>query len=345
VCLFICLNFVALESVQETQVHPVDPTPFSVIIRPVDLKPKVITIGNFDGVHIGHQALVKSACDLARMEELSVAAMFFNPHPTSVLRPEQAPEKLTTVARRQELLLQHGVDEVIIQPFDAHFAQLSPIEFIQKLTREHAIKAIVVGHDFRFGHRALGNVHTLREVGTDLGFQVHTVEAQRCENITASSTKIRAALREGDVVQAARFLDRYHDVEGIIGKGNQRGRTIGFPTANLFEVENQIPGHGVYAVCARLLTKPKHILNGVMNIGVRPTIENHPSRVEPSLEVHLFDFSDDIYHQSMRVALVAKLRDEKKFPSFEALKNQIARDAEQGRRTLDSVDKEKLQWL
>jgi riboflavin kinase/FMN adenylyltransferase len=259
-----------------------------------------------------------------------------------VLAPDRAPTLLTTPMRRVEILKRAGADEVLVMPFDEVFASMPPRTFAEKVLIEACgARCVVVGPDFHFGHRRSGNVETLRALGRELGYDVVVVEPVLFEGKPSSSTRIRACLREGDVISAAGMLVRFHEIAGTVVHGDHRGRTIGFPTANLACEDVQLPKDGVYAVVARRLDDTKRVLlGGVANLGVRPTMA-----AGRSFEVHLFDFDDDLYGAQLRVGLVARLRGEERFPSLDALKAQIAKDCDAARDAVLHAPTEWLSWL
>ena len=312
----------------------------------LDSAPAVVTPGNYDGVHLGHRALVSEARLRAERDEpaLRVVTMTFDPHPAHFVNPERAPPLLTTPAKRAELLRAAGVDHVEIVPFDDAFCALEPTAFVQDvLIGRLAARAVVVGEDFRFGAQRAGDVGLLAKLGAPHGLEVITVAPVTLDGRLVSSSQIRAALAAGDVVLAARMLTRVHDVERRVVRGDQRGRTIGFPTANL-ELQGMMPpADGVYAVAVRILDAdglPGGMLWGVANLGVRPTV-----RAGRSMDVHILDFGGDLYERRLRVGFVARLRGEQKFSGLEALKAQIAKDVEAGRTALAACDARLLSWM
>lgn len=302
----------------------------------------VVTPGNHDGVHLGHRALVRTASEQARARGLRAVAMFFDPHPSRVLAPERAVPLLTTLERRRTLLVGAGADDAIAWRFDEAFAALSPEAFVRDvLIGELGARGVVVGPDFRFGRGRSGDLETLRGLGEAHGCEVSVVPPVMLDAERVSSTRVRERLAGGDVAGAARMLARYHDVDGTVVEGDRRGRTIGFPTANLACDEVMLPADGVYALVARRLDLPDPPrLLGVMNIGVRPTV-----RAGRSVEAHLFDFDEDIYGARMRVAFVQRIRAERKLEGLEALKAQIARDVETAREGLTAIDEELARWV
>lgn len=302
-----------------------------------------MTPGNHDGVHLGHRALVDAARARAARDGLVTTAMFFDPHPTSLLAPERAPTLITSPTRRVEILKGAGADEVFVMPFDEEFASLTPRAFAEKVLVETCgARCVVVGPDFHFGTKRSGNVETLRALGQELGYDVIVVPPALFEGEPSSSTRIRKCLREGDVVSAAGMLTRVHEVTGKVVHGDHRGRTIGFPTANLAWEDVQLPADGVYAVVVRRLDRPERdeLLHGVANLGVRPTMA-----AGRSFEVHLFDFDGDLYGATLRVGLVERIRGEHRFPGLEELKARIAIDCDAARTAVRNVRKEWLAWL
>lgn len=283
----------------------------------------VVVIGNFDGVHRGHQAVLRQARAIADAEKLSCIVLTFDPHPREVLGGGTRPP-LTTLGRRVELLRAHGADDVAIQPFSLEFAAWSPERFAHDLLSTRlAARAVVVGENFRFGAKRAGEIAKLRELGTELGFRAEAAQVDGDEKGPFSSTRVRDAIVAGDVAEAALVLGRPHSLSGTVEEGNRLGRTIGFPTANLGGVAEQLPPYGVYAIRA-------DGRGGVMNIGVRPTVDGTTLRIE----AHLFDFDGDLYGLPMRVELVARIRGEQKFAGLDELEAQIVKDAAAARAAL-----------
>jgi riboflavin kinase / FMN adenylyltransferase len=289
----------------------------------------VVVTGNFDGVHRGHQALFARAHAEAEARGLVAVALTFDPHPRVVLGGT-APALLTSTSRRVELIARLGVTHVFIRRFDRAFAAWAPEFFVKTLLVEalHA-RVVIAGDNFRFGAKRAGDDALLRALGPSLGFEAFTLEATD-EKGPLSSSRAREAVSAGDLREAAHVLGRPHSIEGIVERGDQRGRTLGFPTANLGGVTEIVPPNGVYAVAVDRTGGPasRALATGVMNIGVRPTVAGDARR---TLEAHLFDFEGDLYGQTLRVHFIARLRDEQKFDGLTALKAQIARDAEDAR--------------
>lgn len=307
---------------------------------PTDSTPWVITPGNHDGVHLGHRALLRTARGIADAHGFRVRALTFEPHPAALVDPENAPEKITLQPRRAELLRGAGADSVFVQAFTPEFAAQSAEAFVDGLLAQHA-RALVVGPDFRFGKQRQGDVTLLRALGEKRGFEVSIEEPVLQEGQRVSSSAIRNALREGDIAAANRMLCRYHEVSGIVVKGDQRGRTIGFPTANIAAEPVMPPTDGVYAVVARDLGASEHaVLQGIANLGTRPTFA-----AGRSLEVYLFDFDRDIYGAQLRVGFVARIRGEQRFSGVAALKAQIERDCDEALQLLAARDKGLETWI
>jgi riboflavin kinase/FMN adenylyltransferase len=287
----------------------------------------VVVPGNHDGVHLGHVALLARARQLAaRHAGARVVALTFDPHPLALLAPERAPEPLTTIARRVELLRAAGADDVAVARFDAPYAQLEPEAFVEEeLVQRLGACAVMIGPDYRFGRGRAGDAALLRAVGARRGFEVEVLDAVGSREIArVSSTTVREALRAGDVARTSELLGRPHELEGTVVEGHRRGRTIGFPTANLDAVRVMLPPDGVYAVLVRVIDGDGlgPCVSGMMNVGTRPTFA-----AGRSIEVHLFDVAADLYGKTLRVGLVARLRDEQRFAGREALVAQLEKDA------------------
>jgi riboflavin kinase/FMN adenylyltransferase len=283
-------------------------------------EPRALAIGNFDGVHRGHQAVLGLVAQKAGERGLCPALLTFDPHPALVLgRP--APACLTTLARKADLARQAGIAQVLVRRFDDALSQWSPERFASELLASQlSARLVVVGDNFRFGHQRAGDLGVLRALGATLGFEVLVFPPQGDDAGPYSSTRVRASLEAGDVEAAAAVLGRPHSIEGVIESGAQRGRTLGFPTANFGGVAEMVPARGVYAVRVDV---DGAVRDSVMNVGVRPTVGG----TTPSIEAHLLDFKGDLYGKRLRAHFVARLRDELKFASLDALKAQIAQDA------------------
>jgi riboflavin kinase/FMN adenylyltransferase len=289
--------------------------------------PLFLAIGVFDGVHLGHRAVIERAHADAQQANGTPVVVTFDPHPVRVLRPEKAPRLLTSTPHKLRLIRALGVRHLLIIPFDSAFAATPPDTFIRQLAAAaNPLREICVGHQWSFGKGRAGNLEMLEQLGDELGFTEVGVPAVEIDGQIVSSTLIRQAVECGDLDRAARLLGRDYTVLGTVVEGAHLGRTIGFPTANLSAHNEQFPPDGVYAVEASL---DGERLRGVVNIGVRPTIANASG--ERVLELHLFDFTRDIYGADIEVVFRRFLRPEQKFPSLEELRDQIARDVADAR--------------
>jgi len=288
-------------------------------------KDTVVVIGNFDGVHRGHQAVLAQARHIADAESYACVVLTFDPHPREVLSGGAvARPRLTSFPRKVELLRANGADQVAVEPFTLEFASWTPDRFARDLLSARLrARAVVVGENFRFGAKRAGDLPKLRELGAELGFVPVAAEVAGDAKGPFSSTRAREAIAAGDLDEAAAVLGRTHALSGTVVEGDRVGRTIGFPTANLEGVVELLPPHGVYAVRAG-----EH--RGVTNIGVRPTVGGTKLRIE----THLFDFDGDLYGTPMRIDLVARLRGEQKFAGLDELKAQIAKDVAAARAVL-----------
>ncbi|MBV9521376.1 MAG: bifunctional riboflavin kinase/FAD synthetase [Alphaproteobacteria bacterium] len=297
---------------------------------PAAARGAVVAIGNFDGVHLGHQAVIGIAGRLAREHGAPPAVLSFEPHPRGVFQPDAEPFRLTPFRAKAELLRRLGVALLYSLRFDRALAARSAQSFVHDiLHRGLGIRHAVVGYDFVFGNRRRGTAAMLRELGGELGFGVTIVDPVQTGDEVYSSTRIRDLLAEGDPRRAAAFLGRFWEIDGRVRQGDRRGRTIGFPTANLLLDGYLRPATGVYAVRAGL-GRDGVWHDGVANFGLRPTVGG----TELRLEAHLFDFTGDLYGRHLRVALVDYIRPERKFAGLDALKAQIAADCAQARTIL-----------
>lgn len=288
----------------------------------VQHRPSVVSIGNFDGVHLGHVRLLALLKEKAQALGAKATAMTFEPHPHEFFSPQNAPPKLLRWREKFEKLSESGVDQVFALRFNESLSQTSAEDFVRKyLVEGIGVRHVVIGDDFRFGRKRAGDVHLLRSLGEQWNFSISTVETYLIGDERVSSTRIRDVLKQDDFDTAQSLLGYRYAIHGKIAHGNKLGRTIGFPTANIILPHDNVPVWGVYAVLMHFpgsVPKP-----GVANVGVRPTVGG--DRV--LLETHLFDFSEDIYGERVRVEFQSKIRDEQRFDSFDALKTQIAKDA------------------
>jgi riboflavin kinase / FMN adenylyltransferase len=286
----------------------------------------VVTIGVFDGVHRGHQALIGRGLTRARELGLPLVVVTFDPHPSEVVRPGSHPPVLTPVWRKADLVEELGVDAFCVLPFTTEFSRLHADEFVHVVLVErlHAA-AVVVGENFRFGHKAAGDLELLRTLGTRFGFSTEGVGMLRDDDVTLSSTFVRSSIDAGDVVQAAKALGRPHRVDGIVVRGEGRGRQLGFPTANVHTDRHvAIPADGIYAGWAVLHRKR---LPAAISVGTNPTFEGR----QRTVEAYILDFDEDIYGVELGVEFVGRLRGMVKFDSVDALVEQMGRDVEQAR--------------
>ncbi|KFA93526.1 bifunctional riboflavin kinase/FAD synthetase [Archangium violaceum] len=288
-----------------------------------------LALGNFDGVHLGHQALFAEA----RRQGTPTAALTFQPHPGKVLQPELAPKLISLLPRKLELFEDCGLDAAVVQPFTREYARHSPADFEASLLDVLGARHIVVGYDFTYGAARAGTADTLREAAAARGAQVHVVPPVTVDGVVASSSKVREYILEGRVSAAQRLLGRPFDLDGTVVTGHGRGRGIGFPTANV-DTQNELrPAAGVYAIRVRFLgasgSPPDATtwLPGVANIGVKPTFGVN----EVTIEAHLLDFSGDLYGRELRVQFLDRLRAERRFGSVAELVGQIKRDVEAAR--------------
>jgi len=315
-----------------------------------------LPIGNFDGVHLGHRGLFDVAKNASQRLGGPTCALTFEPHPARLLAPDYAPPLICTPGRKRELLAETGVDDLVVQPFDRAFSQTEPDRFVDLLLAT-GVAAIVVGYDFTYGRQRRGTVETLRTALEQCGVRLHVVPAITVHGLVVSSTKIREFTLEGRVEAAAQLLGRPFDLDGDVVRGVGRGRKLGWPTANIRTAAELLPAVGVYAVRTRLIEEqptsteaspgapiqyvPPRVgaaVLGAANLGLNPTFRDDAhagSGREPlMLEVHLLDVDEDLYGRTLRVEFVHRLRDERRFPNVDALKEQIARDVAAARRLL-----------
>jgi riboflavin kinase/FMN adenylyltransferase len=299
----------------------------------------VLAMGNFDGLHLGHAALIGRVRDLARERDAPAAVLTFEPHPRAVLMPAAEPFRLTPFRVKEREIARLGIDYLFVQHFDMAFAAKSAEAFVEELIVEAiGVSHIVVGHDCTFGNRRRGTAELLRAAGERYGFAVTIVDPVHAEDAAVySSTRIRELLRAGKPRAAAAQLGRWWEIDGRVLVGDRRGRTIGFPTANLSLGDYLRPAFGVYAVRVSGDGTDDPLggrtVDGVANLGLRPTVGGQ----EPRLEAHLFDTDADLYGRHLRVSLVEFIRPEKKFAGLDALKAQIAKDAANARTMLATL--------
>ncbi|NLN62267.1 MAG: riboflavin biosynthesis protein RibF [Myxococcales bacterium] len=284
--------------------------------------PRLVVVGNFDGVHLGHQQLISQARQLAAQSGLSLALCTFSPHPLRFFRPDTAPLNLTDTAHRVELFSALGVSEVLVQRFDRDMARMPAFDFARRVLRD-ALGAVhvLVGRNFQFGHQRSGTVAHLHEWGAGLGFAVSSLELRAQDDAVISSSRIRALLLEGDMRRAAALLGRDYEVRGKVVPGKKAASQLGFPTINIDTADYLIPRFGVYA--ARTYLPDQRVVPSVAYIGNRPTMG-----LGKTAEAHLLDFNEDLYDASVRLQFTCRMRDDIHFHSTEALRRQIAIDVD-----------------
>ena len=302
------------------------------------LRRPVLTIGNFDGLHVGHRAIMKTV--LARARDLGGEAVVytFDPHPRKVLHPDRAPQLLTTLDQKLELLEEMGVDVAIVEPFDRQFAEIEPETFVREyIHRRIRPMEVYVGYDFHFGRDREGSMRLLTEMGPRLGFSVTIIPEVTIDGRDVNSTRIRELLGQGDVQETERLLGRPFRSRGIVVEGLKRGRTLGFPTANISPQNEVLPESGVYAGWTRFVDDGEPArgvqVPTVTNVGQRPTFEDAVGLVA---EAHLIDFTGDVYGRRIDVSFERRLREERRFESPDALKEQIQKDVAEAHRWLRS---------
>jgi riboflavin kinase/FMN adenylyltransferase len=286
-----------------------------------------VAIGFFDGVHLGHQQILRQTISDAQQHEAISVVVTFDVHPNSVVAPQRVPPLIYPLSKKLRVIESLGLDAVCLVHFDKSFSEITGEEFIRGLARDFKqVQSICVGSDFTFGHKRSGNVALLRTLGQELKFSVHGLANVSLDNQTVSSTRVRDAIRAGNLDFASQMLGRSYSLGGRVIEGAQVGRKLGFPTANLDVAGLVLPPGGVYAAHARVCGKS---FRAAVNIGHRPTIESSTPKLH--VEAHLLDVGQDIYGEELELTFVSKLRDEKKFPSSDALREQIGRDIEAAR--------------
>lgn len=286
-------------------------------------KKTILTLGTFDGVHIGHKKILERITQNTENGKYESLVLTFFPHPRMVLQEKSEIKLLNTIAEKTKLLEQTGIENLVIHPFDESFSRLTAEEFVHSiLVDQFHIQKIIIGHDHRFGRNRTANIDDLIAFGKEYGFEVEQITAQEIQDVSVSSTKIRKALDEGHVTLANEYLGYNYFLSGEVVKGKQLGRTIGFPTANIHIKEDykKIPKNGVYIVETTLHNGRK--VFGMMNIGFNPTVNGD----KQTIEVHLFDFDADIYGKKIEISLLTYLREEQKFGSVDLLKEQLNQD-------------------
>ena len=293
--------------------------------------PTVITIGTFDGVHIGHRKILKKLIKSAKSQHLKSTILTFFPHPRMVLQKDTDIKLLNTIDEKIRILDKLGLDYLIIHPFTKEFSRLSATDFVRDiLVNSLMTKKIIIGYDHRFGRNRNANITDLMAFGNTLDFEVEEIPVQEVNDVSVSSTKIRKALEEGQMDIANKYLGYPYMLTGHVKKGKGLGRQIHFPTANLHIAESYklVPKNGVYVIQSEI---EGTIVSGMMNIGFNPTVsgtENLQTDRQESIEIHFFDFNQDLYDQELQIDILARIRNETKFESVEALKNQLSKDKE-----------------
>ena len=293
-------------------------------------QPTVLTIGTFDGVHLGHQKIIERVVTTARQEGLLATIFTFFPHPRMVVQHDKSLKLIHTLEEKKQLLQQLGVDLLVVQPFNEAFAQLTAEEFVSTILVQHLnVKKVIIGYDHRFGRNRTANINDMRLFGEKYGFAVEEISVQEVDEVSVSSTKIREALNKGDVTTAEHYLGTPYSLTGTVVHGLKLGRTLGYPTANIQVTEDYklIPKDGVYAVYSYIGARKVY---GMMSIGKNPTIKGKGA----SIEVYFFDFNGDLYDRELTIYFVKYLREERKFSSVALLKKQLQDDETTARKAI-----------
>ncbi len=294
----------------------------------------IVTIGTFDGVHLGHKKIIKRLIEIAKNKRLKSVVLTFFPHPRMVLQKNSGLKLLNTISERESILTSLGLDQMVIKTFTKEFANLSAHDFVKNILVDTLqAKYVIIGYDHQFGKNRSADFHDLKVFGKEFGFEVEEISVQDVEHVSVSSTKIRKAILEGDIETANAYLGYSYFLTGTVVKGKGIGRKIEFPTANVHIKEDYklIPKDGVYVIKA--IVKGKKVC-GMMNIGNNPTVDGS----NQSIEAHIFDFDEDIYDESIKIELFKRLRDEYKFESIEALKLQLKKDKRNAEKFLKTHD-------
>lgn len=288
------------------------------------VEPTIVTIGTFDGVHVGHQKIIKRLINIGKQTQLKSVILTFFPHPRMVLQKDSGIKLINTINERGAILDALGLDYLLVKKFTKAFSRLSAEDFVKKILVDKLnAKKVIIGYDHRFGRNRNADINDLRKFGDLYGFEVEEISAQDINEVSVSSTKIRKALEEGDIAKANAFLGYPFMLTGKVVKGKALGRQIDYPTANIQIAEDYklIPKHGSYVVSSVINNQ---VVYGMMNIGFNPTVEGR----EETIEVHFFNFNKNIYNKTIQIDLLHRLRDEQKFESVDALKNQLLKDKE-----------------
>lgn len=299
-------------------------------------KNSIVTIGTFDGVHIGHQKILKSMINLAKREGLDSVVFTFFPHPRMVLQKDTGIKLLNTIIERIDILKRNGIDRIVVQEFTEDYSRMTALEFVRDiLVNKLKAKTVIVGYDHHFGRNRSANIEDLKEFGLHYNFKVVEIPAQEVNDVSVSSTKIRKALLEGDIETANKYLGYEFTLTGKVVTGNSIGKTIDFPTANIFieETYKLIPKIGVYIVSSEI---DGIFVYGMMNIGNKPTLE---SKIQ-TIEVHFFNLDKDLYGETIQINLIKRIRNEEKFNSILDLKNQLIKDKQTALAYIKSIKNE-----
>lgn len=330
-----------LPSLQNSGSRSFRPSPMTLLSSIEELSalpgPVALAIGVFDGVHLGHQEVIRGALGFSEKHGGTAVVVTFDPHPLQVVRPGAAPRMLCSTRHKLRLLERMAAECALVIPFDEALSRMPAEEFVQSLVRAcRPLGLVSVGYGWSFGRDRAGNIHRLMDLGEALGFAVYGVPEVRVDGETVSSTRIREAVRAGDFAGAGRLLGREYAILGKVVRGRELGRRLGFPTANLAVESEELPPNGVYAVRVAGVPGSSDPAGpgrpGVANLGWRPTVE--AAATGPVLEVHLLDPPGDLYDRDLEVVFVRRLREERKFPGIEELKAQIARDIVEARAVL-----------
>lgn len=296
-------------------------------LYPHQTQPVALTIGNFDGVHLGHQALLNELKAAAQTRALKTAVVIFEPHPREFFTPDTAPTRLSSLREKLELFARFGIDYVYVCRFNAEFAQMSAAFFIHALHEKLRAKFVLIGDDFRFGSGRSGDFALMEKIAEQEGFDVQAVHTIKHDGVRISSTAVRAALAAGQLRRAHDYLGRPYSISGRVVHGDGVGKKLGYPTANIQMKHNRPPLTGIFVV--EVHARDFGVLRGVASLGVRPTVKHD---AKPVLEVHLFEFDQNIYGKTLRVEFLQKRRDEEKFPDLDTLTRQIALDVEHAKK-------------
>ena len=297
-----------------------------------EIKNPIITVGTFDGVHLGHQKIIERLKKLAKNSHGETVLLTFNPHPRKVLFNDQNLKLINTLEEKIIILEKFGLDHLVVHPFTKEFSKLSAREYVEELlVKKLNTNTLVIGYDHHFGYDRKGNIELLKKLQKEFNYQLEEITVHEIDEIKISSTKIRTAIENGKIKLVNEYSGNYYHFSGKVIKGNGIGKTINYPTANLELISKDkiLPANGVYAIKCNI---ENIILSGVMNIGNRPTIDNS-SKI--SIECHIFNWDKEIYNQTLHVTVIEKIRSEIKFPNLDKLKNQIIKDCIVAKRILD----------